>query len=72
MNIDEYLNNLQNDLDDQLSRFGVTGQPQGNMFSSSENEEKKFALSVATKSQQMQYSVLSVDSVFKKRVLMKS
>ena len=32
MNIDEYLNNLQNDLDDQLSRFGVSDQPMGNMF----------------------------------------
>ena len=42
MNIDEYLNNLQNDLDDQLSRFGVTDQPAGNMFSTEEAEEKKF------------------------------
>ena len=42
MNIDEYLNNLQNDLDDQLSRFGVSDQPMGNMFSTEEAEEKKF------------------------------
>jgi hypothetical protein len=42
MNIDEYLNNLQNDLDDQLSRFGVSDQPAGNMFSAEEAEEKKF------------------------------
>jgi len=42
MNIDEYLNNLQNNLDDQLSRFGVSDQPAGNMFSSAETEEKKF------------------------------
>ena len=42
MNIDEYLNNLQNDLDDQLSRFGVSDQSTGNMFSSAEAEEKKF------------------------------
>ena len=42
MNIDEYLNNLQNDLDDQLSRFGVSDQPAGNMFSTEEAEEKKF------------------------------
>lgn len=42
MNIDEYLNNLQYDLDDQLSRFGVSDQPAGNMFSTEESEEKKF------------------------------
>ena len=42
MNIDEYLDNLQNDLDDQLSRFGVSDQPTGNMFSTEEIEEKKF------------------------------
>ena len=42
MNIDEYLNNLQNDLDDQLSRFGVSDQPAGNMFSTEEAEKKKF------------------------------
>ena len=42
MNIDEYLNNLQNDLDDQLSRFGVSDQPTGNMFSATEAEENKF------------------------------
>ena len=42
MNIDEYLNNLQNNLDDQLSRFGVSDQPAGNMFSTEETEEKKF------------------------------
>jgi hypothetical protein len=42
MNIDEYLNNLQNDLDDQLSRFGVSDQPAANMFSVHETEEKKF------------------------------
>ncbi len=42
MNIDDYLNNLQNDLDDQLSRFGVSDQPVGNMFSTEEAEEKKF------------------------------
>ena len=42
MNIDEYLNNLQNNLDDQLSRFGVSDQPAGNMFSATEAEEKKF------------------------------
>ena len=42
MNIDEYLNNLQNDLDDQLSRFGVSDQPTGNMFSATETDEKKF------------------------------
>lgn len=42
MNIDDYLNDLQNNLDDQLSRFGVSDQPQGNMFSTEETEEKKF------------------------------
>lgn len=42
MNIDEYLNNLQNNLDDQLTRFGVSDQPTGNMFSTEEAEEKKF------------------------------
>lgn len=42
MNIDDYLNNLQNDLDDQLSRFGVSDQPAGNMFSTEEAEENKF------------------------------
>ena len=42
MNIDEYLNDLQNNLDDQLSRFGVSDQPAGNMLSTEEAEEKKF------------------------------
>jgi len=42
MNIDDYLNDLQNNLYDQLSRFGVSDQPQGNMFSTEETEEKKF------------------------------
>ncbi len=42
MNIDDYLNDLQNNLDNQLSRFGVSDQPQGNMFSTEETEEKKF------------------------------
>ena len=41
MNIDEYLNNLQNNLDDQLSRFGVNNQPAGNMFSAEVAEEMK-------------------------------
>lgn len=42
MNIDEYLNNLQTDLDNQLSRFGVSDQPADNMFSMEETEEKKY------------------------------
>ncbi len=42
MNIDEYLNTLQSNLDEQLSRFGVTNQPAGNMFSREETEEVKF------------------------------
>ena len=42
MNIDEYLNNLQNDLDDQLSRFGVSDQPAGDANNTEAAEEKKF------------------------------
>ena len=42
MNIDEYLNNLQSNLEDQLSRFGVNEKPSGNMFSVAETDEKKF------------------------------
>lgn len=42
MNIDEYLNNLQTNLDDQLSRFGVNNQPAGNGTNDDETEDKKF------------------------------
>lgn len=42
MNIDDYLNDLQTNLDDQLSRFGVSDQPAGNMFSTAETENVKF------------------------------
>ena len=42
MNVDEYLNNLQTNLDDQLSRFGVSDQPAGNASNNDEPEEKKF------------------------------
>ena len=42
MNIDDYLNDLQTNLDEQLSRFGVSDQPARNMFSTEDVEEKKF------------------------------
>ena len=42
MNIDDYLNDLQTNLDEQLSRFGVSDQPARNMFSTEDIEEKKF------------------------------
>lgn len=42
MNIDEYLNELQSNLDNQLARFGMGEQPAGNIFSTEETEEKKF------------------------------
>lgn len=41
MNIDDYLNDLQNNLDNQLSRFGVSDQPAGNASNNDEPEEKK-------------------------------
>lgn len=37
MNIDEYLNNLQSDIDSQLSQFGLNGEQQN---AASEGEKK--------------------------------
>lgn len=42
MNIDEYLNELQSNLDNQLARFGMGEQPAGNADNTEETEEKKF------------------------------
>ena len=42
MNIDEYLNELQSNLDNQLARFGMGEQPAGNADNTEEAEEKKF------------------------------
>ena len=62
MNIDDYLNDLQNNLDDQLSRFGVSDQPMGNMFSTEDTEEKKFCPECGNK--------VAVDSVSKMKMLL--
>ena len=42
MNIDEYLNELQSNLDNQLARFGMGEQPAGNADNTEATEEKKF------------------------------
>ena len=39
MNIDEYLNELQSNLDNQLARFGMGEQPAGNADNTEETEE---------------------------------
>ena len=42
MNIDEYLNELQSNLDNQLARFGMGEQLAGNADNTEATEEKKF------------------------------
>ena len=41
MNIDDYLNELQSNLDNQLARFGMGEQPAGNADNTEATEEKK-------------------------------
>ena len=42
MNVDDYINNLQSDLDSQLARFGLGGQPTGGIDDTEDVGEKKF------------------------------